>query len=122
MPCSGPNHPLDRNSRLHWRQILKRYNYILAAGITGLALLAAGCQKEKEPEAAAAPAGMCKPEAAAALVGKDRITDAEAMQLTGATIVRQIKPGDGVTMDLRQERVTVETDAATGKITRAMCG
>ena len=101
---------------------MSRYNYILAAGLTGLALLAAGCQKEKEPEAAAAQPGMCKPEAAAALVGKDRISDADAMQLSGATIVRQIKPGDGVTMDFRQERVTVETDPATGKITRAMCG
>lgn len=103
---------------------MKRYNLILAAGMAGLALLAAGCQKEKEkePEAAAPQAGICKPEAAAALVGKDRISDADAMKLTGATIVRQIKPGDGATMDLRQERVTVETDEATGKITRAMCG
>ena len=65
--------------------------------------------------------GLCRPEAAASLVGKPRVTDAQAMQLTGATIVRQIKPGDAVTMDFRQERVTVETDAGTGKITRAMC-
>ena len=98
-----------------------------ALAATVLALLAAGCQKEKEPEAAATttPAvesGKCNREAAEALVGKDKITDAEAMQLTGATIVRQIKPGDGVTMDFREERVTVETDPATGKITRAMCG
>lgn len=98
-----------------------RHTAALAA--TVLALLAAGCQKEKAPEAAAtAEPGICKREAADALVGKDKITDAEAMQLTGATIVRQIKPGDGVTMDLRQERVTIETDPATGKITRAMCG
>ncbi len=65
---------------------------------------------------------LCRPEAAASLVGKPRVTDAQAMQLTGATMVRQIKPGDAVTMDFRQERVTVETDAGTGKITRAMCG
>ena len=98
-----------------------RHTAALAA--TVLALLAAGCQKEKEPEAATAvEPGICKREAADALVGKDKISDAEAMKLTGATIVRQIKPGDGVTMDLRQERVTIETDPATGKITRAMCG
>ena len=90
----------------------------LAAAV--LALLAAGCQKE--PDAAVAEPGLCKPEAADALAGRDRISDAEAMRLTGATIVRQIKPGDGVTMDLRQERVTIETDPATGLITRAMCG
>lgn len=93
-----------------------------ALAATALALLVAGCQKEQEPEAAAVEPGICKREAADALVGKDRISDADAMKLTGATIVRQIKPGDGVTMDLRQERVTIETDPATNKITRAMCG
>ena len=70
----------------------------------------------------ASAAGMCKPEAAEGLVGKSRLSDAEAMGLTGATIVRQIKPGDAVTMDYRQERVTIETDPASGKIVRAMCG
>ena len=79
----------------------------------------AGCQSEP---AAADTAAICKPEAAAALTGKDRITDEEARRLTGATIVRQIKPGQGVTMDYRRERVTIETDEATGKITRAFCG
>lgn len=93
-----------------------------ALAATALALLVAGCQKKQEPEAAAVEPGICKREAADALVGKDRISDADAMKLTGATIVRQIKPGDGVTMDLRQERVTIETDPATNKITRAMCG
>ncbi|WP_245298469.1 I78 family peptidase inhibitor [Sinorhizobium sp. A49] len=42
--------------------------------------------------------------------------------MTGATFVRQLKPGDPATMDFRQERVTIETDPATGKIVRAMCG
>ncbi len=101
---------------------LLKTRHAAALAVTALALLAAGCQKEKEPEAAAVEPGICKREAADALVGKDRISDADAMRLTGATIVRQIKPGDGVTMDLRQERVTIETDPATGKITRAMCG
>ncbi|MGJ7041558.1 putative lipoprotein YajG [Shinella sp. BE166] len=89
---------------------------VLAVAILALA----GCQKE--PEAVAAEPGLCKTETVAALVGKDRISDDEAKQLTGATIVRQIKPGDPVTMDFRQERVTIETDEATGKIIRAMCG
>lgn len=93
-----------------------------AAPLAAVAILAAGCQKEKEPETATVEPGICKREAAEALVGKDRISDADAMKLTGSTIVRQIKPGDGVTMDFREERVTIETDPATGKITRAMCG
>lgn len=92
-----------------------------ALAVTLAAMVIAGCQKEAEM-AEVPPSGICKNEAAQALTGKDRLTDAEAMRLTGATIVRQIKPGDGVTMDFRQERVTIETDPATGKITRAMCG
>jgi hypothetical protein len=50
------------------------------------------------------------------------VTDAEAKRLTGATIVRQINPGDAVTMDFRQERITIETDRKTGRIVRAYCG
>jgi hypothetical protein len=51
-----------------------------------------------------------------------KVTDAEAMRLTGATIVRQIRPGDPVTMDFRPERITIETDGKTGRIVRAYCG
>lgn len=92
---------------------------LAALAATLLSLGLAGCQKE----VAELPApGICKNEAAEALAGKDRLSDEEAMKLTGATIVRQIKPGDPVTMDFRQERVTIETDATTNKITRAMCG
>lgn len=69
-----------------------------------------------------APSGLCRPEAAAALAGMSRLTDERAKQMTGATIVRQIAPGQGVTMDYRQERVTIETDPKTGKIVRAACG
>jgi len=52
----------------------------------------------------------------------DRLTDQKAMQKTGARVVRQIAPGQGVTLDYRRERVTIETDPATGKIVRAACG
>ena len=69
-----------------------------------------------------AAAGICRGEAAEALTGIDRLTDAQTRQMTGATIVRQIAPGQGVTMDYRQERVTIETDPKTGKIIRAFCG
>jgi hypothetical protein len=80
----------------------------------------AGCQQE--PPAVEAQISICKDDAAKTLVGRDRITDDEAKQLTGATIVRQVRPGDPVTMDFRQERVTIETDEKTGKIVRASCG
>lgn len=95
----------------------------LATGLAVAMLALAGCQKDQKESASAAPeAGICKREAAEGLAGKDRITDDQAMQLTGATIVRQHKPGDPATMDFRQERVTIETDPATGKIVRAFCG
>ena len=57
-----------------------------------------------------------------ALTGQNAIGDAEARRLTGASLVRQIQPGQPVTMDYRLERVTIETDSKTGKIVRASCG
>lgn len=77
---------------------------------------------QSAPVTAAPKPGICNPAAAEALAGKRRITDNRAKQLTGATLVRQIKPGQGVTMDYRRERVTIETNPKTGKIVRAMCG
>lgn len=66
--------------------------------------------------------GICNQAAAAALAGKNRISDRRAKRLTGATIVRQIRPGQGVTMDYRRERVTIETHPRTNRIVRAFCG
>jgi hypothetical protein len=93
---------------------------VFLTGLAGAAALVAGCQSE--PVASQPPSGVCDRAAMERLVGMDRISDAQAMKLTGATIVRQIGPGQGVTMDFRQERVTIETDPKTGKILRAMCG
>lgn len=90
-----------------------------------LLLAAAGLMvavSQSGPVAAAPKPGVCNPSAAEALTGKRRISDRRAKRLTGATIVRQIKPGQGVTMDYRQERVTIETNPKTGRIIRAMCG
>lgn len=97
---------------------------LLAAGTLSLAALTlAACQSDAQ-QASAAPglSGLCREDAAETLAGKGRIDDAEAQQATGATVVRQIRPGQGVTMDYRQERVTIETDPKTGKIVRAYCG
>lgn len=93
-----------------------------ATGFAGtfLLLAAAGCQSDAD--AVGPKPGLCDRQAAEALAGRDRITDDEAKRLTGATMVRQVKPGDPVTMDFRQERVTIETDPNTGKIVRAVCG
>lgn len=65
---------------------------------------------------------LCDAEAARSLVGKPKPEDEAAMQRTGAKTVRQIQPGDMVTQDFREDRVTIETDPASGRVTRATCG
>jgi hypothetical protein len=95
---------------------------VTALALTLAAASLAACQTGTGTVSDGAPQAMCRADAAAALVGMDRLTDDEAMQRTGASIVRQIAPGQGVTMDYRQNRVTVETDPRTGKIVRAACG
>lgn len=90
-----------------------------------LLLAAAGlivAVSQSGPVNAAPKHGVCSRAAAESLTGKHRISDRRAKRLTGATIVRQIKPGQGVTMDYRRERVTIETNPRTGRIVRAMCG
>jgi hypothetical protein len=66
--------------------------------------------------------GACRAEAARGLAGMERVTDQQAMRMTGATLVRQIAPGQAVTMDFRAERVTIETDPATNRVIGAACG
>jgi hypothetical protein len=93
------------------------YSFPMVAACVALA--SSGCSADRGSSPAA---GSCKAEAAQGLIGKKKPTDAEAMQLTGAETVRQIQPGDMVTQDFREDRVTIETDPATGLVTRATCG
>lgn len=100
---------------LHWK--------FRAAGVLTLAMATLAISQSHVSQAQASTAsGICRREAAEALTGKKRVTDARARRITGASIVRQIKPGQGVTMDYRRERVTIETDPKTGRIVRAYCG
>jgi len=95
----------------------------LPAGALMLAgVILAACQSEAPQAQLGSAPGTCRRDAAEALTGRAGIDDAQAMQVTGASLVRQIKPGQGVTMDYRQERVTIETDPKTGNILRAFCG
>lgn len=68
------------------------------------------------------PVGPCNADAARSLVGQARPTDAEAMRVTNAKSVRQIEPGQIVTQDFRDDRVTVETDPSSGRVVAARCG
>lgn len=102
---------------------MKPHAKLLAAGtLTLAALTVAACQGETRQAQTGGEPGLCRRDAAEALAGKNRISDDEARQLTGASLVRQIRPRQGVTMDFRQERVTIETDPKTGNILRASCG
>ncbi|MBB6485933.1 I78 family peptidase inhibitor [Rhizobium lusitanum] len=96
---------------------------LFAASALALALVmlmvSQGEAQQAKPKAAP---GICRGDAAKALIGKKRVTDGAARRLTGASIVRQINPGQGVTMDYRQERVTIETNPKTRRIIRAYCG
>ena len=64
---------------------------------------------------------VCRPEAAAKLVGQAAPDDAQVRERTGAELIRRIAPGDAVTHDLRENRVTITVDPA-GKVVQALCG
>ncbi|WP_105405423.1 I78 family peptidase inhibitor [Neorhizobium sp. T7_12] len=93
-----------------------------ALGILFIGLLPVLLSCNGRTASAVPPQRTCAPTAAQALAGKPRLTDEEVMRLTGATIVRQIRPDQMVTHDFRGNRVTIETDPATGRIVRATCG
>ncbi|QGL61802.1 hypothetical protein FEO87_00445 [Stenotrophomonas maltophilia] len=65
----------------------------------------------------------CRPEALDAFTGKtaDEATMKKLVADSGARNARVVKPGMAVTMDFRQDRVTVQVDAQN-RIERASCG
>lgn len=64
----------------------------------------------------------CLPEQAETLVGQSGLTEAQIKQKTSAKMVRMVQPGQAVTMDYREDRVTVTVDPKTNKVTHASCG
>ena len=64
----------------------------------------------------------CLPEEAQKLVGKTGLSDTQIKQLTKSETVRHVEPGQAVTMDYRDDRVTVRIDPVSNKITHASCG
>jgi hypothetical protein len=100
--------------------LLERGHFTGFASMAALGLALASCATDQAVQASRP--GVCDPNAAQRLVGEKKPTDADAMRLTGSTIVRQIAPGDAVTEDLRDNRVTIETDPASGRVVSARCG
>ncbi len=87
--------------------------------ILGVSVLASCSADTASKELAKGP---CNPDAAQSLVGKPKPTEAEAMRITNSKTVRQIAPGQMVTQDFREDRVTIETDPKTGRVVGARCG
>jgi hypothetical protein len=106
----------------NWQDCTKLHDPMkFAAPATIAALLAlSGCMTG--PTAQTPAVGVCNAAASQGLVGEIKPTDADAMRLTDATIVRQIAPGDPVTHDLRHNRVTIATGPASGRVVSATCG
>ncbi|MEI4508625.1 I78 family peptidase inhibitor [Sphingopyxis sp. CCNWLW253] len=64
---------------------------------------------------------LCRSDVAAMLVGHAAPDDAQIKQRTGAKLTRRITPGDPVTHDLRENRITLAINPA-GKVVQAVCG
>lgn len=70
---------------------------------------------------AGGPDNRCSPTAAQTLVGRSDVSESDAKSITGAVTIRRISPGDMVTQDFRDDRLTLEVDG-TAVIVRAACG
>lgn len=88
--------------------------------VGGLVSVLGSCSADNASVASAK--GPCNADATQGLIGKPKPTDGEAMRITNSKAVRQIEPGQMVTHDFREERVTIETDPASGRVVGARCG
>jgi hypothetical protein len=86
---------------------------IFLSAVPGLVACSAGSE---------VPSGRCDRAAVRALVGQPKLTAEKAKQRTGAIIVRQIEPGQRVSQDFRDNRVTLESDPVSGRVITATCG
>jgi hypothetical protein len=98
---------------------------LMAFTLAAISGLLAACTTTTA-QVASAPQGdavarACRPDAAAELVGQAALDDAPIQQRTGAELIRRIAPGDAVTHDFRENRVTLAIDSA-GKVVLATCG
>ena len=86
-------------------------------------LTLAACATAPAPPAVAGPGATCRNEGLAAFVGKPATKDLGAQMLatSGARALRWVEKGMMVTMDFRDDRLTVHLDAAN-RVERAICG
>lgn len=89
------------------------------------ALASAACSTvpAQTPVHGVTPGHQCQADGAARFVGQPATseTGAAIMRATGAAVLRWAPPGVMLTMDFREDRVTVRT-GPDGKITEIRCG
>jgi hypothetical protein len=101
---------------------------IILAGLSGLFTMTMlnGCttswHETNPPPMQTTNPSTCVPEQAVALVGQSNLSEAQIKQKTQAERVRMVYPGQAVTMDYREDRVTVTLDPLSKKIIQAACG
>jgi hypothetical protein len=104
-----------------------RLNPLILLGILPLAACShAGgstAHASTPPPVAAEGVHECQPDKLEAFTGRlaDEATVKQLVAASGARNARVVKPGMAVTMDFRQDRVTVQVDAQN-RIERANCG
>ncbi|TXJ07353.1 MAG: DUF333 domain-containing protein [Acinetobacter sp.] len=64
----------------------------------------------------------CLPEQAQTLIGQSALSDEQIKHISKAEIVRRIAPNQPMTMDYRENRVTIMLEPVSEKITNATCG
>ena len=97
---------------------------VIVSSLMTVSALLTACSTavQDSPAAQASPARhVCRSEAAAARIGQAAPDDTQLKQRTGAELIRRIAPGDAVTHDFRENRVTIAIDPA-GKVVEASCG
>jgi hypothetical protein len=86
-------------------------------------LTLAACATTPAPPAVAQPAGACRNDALAAFAGQPatQALGTKMLAASGAKVLRWVAKGMMVTMDYRDDRLTVHLDAAN-RVERASCG
>lgn len=99
-------------------------NIIQNLSLTLAAVALTACAHNPENTIAPEPntAAICVADEAAKLVGQSGLSEVLIKAKTKAGIVRMVAPGQPVTMDYREDRVTVVTNPQTKMIIQASCG
>lgn len=88
-----------------------------------LALLLGACAATTQPPVVGGSEQACKADGLSDLVGRpaDSALGAEALQRSGAKVLRWIQPGMAVTMDYRRDRLDIHLDAHN-VVAKVSCG